>query len=122
MTALSPTRLVSRVLPRSLAVAAAGIAMRVRRMAETIRHRREAAALGGFNDRMLADIGLSRGDVIDAFAEPPWRDPTELLVRRSAERRLARRWRPRLLRRVVAAPPIVPEHDCTADHPASRAG
>ena len=56
MTALSPTRLVSRVLLRSLAVAVAGIAMRVRRMAETLRHRREAAALGGFNDRMLADV------------------------------------------------------------------
>ena len=31
---------------------------------------------GGLDDRMLADIGLTRGDVRDAFSEPVWRDPT----------------------------------------------
>ena len=33
-----------------------------------------------FNDRMLSDIGLTRGDVADAYAEPLWRDPTALLA------------------------------------------
>jgi uncharacterized protein YjiS (DUF1127 family) len=58
---------------------------------ETLRRRREAAVLASFNDRMLADIGLTRGDVHDAFAEPPWRDPTAVLVARVRERRAARR-------------------------------
>jgi len=58
---------------------------------ETLRRRREAAVLATFNDRMLADIGLTRGDLHDAFAEPPWRDPTAVLVARVRERRAARR-------------------------------
>jgi hypothetical protein len=36
---------------------------------------------------MLADIGLTRSDVRDAFSEPLWRDPTDLLTARAAERR-----------------------------------
>ena len=39
---------------------------------------------------MLADIGLTRSDVRDAFAEPLWQDPTELLRTRALERRRAR--------------------------------
>jgi hypothetical protein len=37
--------------------------------------------------RELADIGLSLSDVRDASALPPDSDPTELLARRSRERR-----------------------------------
>ena len=43
---------------------------------------------------MLADIGLTRGDLRDAFAEPPWRDPSDVLARRAAERRVSRRAQP----------------------------
>jgi hypothetical protein len=44
--------------------------------------------LAALDDRMLADIGLTRCDLRDAFAELPWRDPSEILVRRAAERRV----------------------------------
>ena len=39
---------------------------------------------------MLADIGLTRSDVADAFSEPVWQDPTALLAERAIERRLNR--------------------------------
>jgi len=61
-------------------VAAAG------RLRRTIRNRREAAILAQVGDRALADIGLTRTDLHDAFAEPLWRDPTELLAHRAGER------------------------------------
>jgi len=37
---------------------------------------------------MLADIGLNRSDLRDAYAGPLWRDPSELLARRAVERRV----------------------------------
>ena len=58
---------------------------------------------------MLADIGLTRSDVRDAFAEPLWQDPTELLRTRALERRRARHRVPaRLCDARVTAPPLVP--------------
>jgi uncharacterized protein YjiS (DUF1127 family) len=54
------------------------------------RHRREAAVLAGLDRRMLADIGLSRSDLRDAFSEPFWEDPTALLCERAGERRRSR--------------------------------
>jgi hypothetical protein len=36
---------------------------------------------------MLADIGITRADVRDAFSEPFWDDPTALLRERALERR-----------------------------------
>ena len=36
---------------------------------------------------MLADLGLTRSDLHDAFAQPLWRDPTSLLRSRAVERR-----------------------------------
>jgi hypothetical protein len=39
---------------------------------------------------MLADIGLTRSDLRDAYAEPLWHDPTDVLARRAAERRSGR--------------------------------
>jgi hypothetical protein len=47
---------------------------------------------------MLADIGITRSDLRDAFSEPFWDDPTALLRERAIERRLAA---PRRGRRVV---------------------
>jgi uncharacterized protein YjiS (DUF1127 family) len=51
------------------------------------RHRREAMALAGLDRRMLADIGISRADLRDAFSEPFWEDPTMVLRERVNERR-----------------------------------
>jgi uncharacterized protein YjiS (DUF1127 family) len=54
------------------------------------RHRRQASQLAGLDRHMLADIGINRADVRDAFSEPFWEDPTALLRERAIERRLNR--------------------------------
>jgi uncharacterized protein YjiS (DUF1127 family) len=56
-------------------------------IARARRHRRQAAALAQFDRRMLADLGISRSDLRDAFSEPFWEDPTALLRERALERR-----------------------------------
>ncbi len=60
-------------------------------LADAWRHRRDATTLAGFDDRMLANIGLTRCDLNDALSEPLWRDPTIVLARRYRERRKVRR-------------------------------
>ena len=55
---------------------------RVWRIVVAIRHRRELAQLSDQDDRMLADIGLTRGDLRAACCEPFWRDPTSVLAPR----------------------------------------
>jgi len=86
-------------------VAVAGIVtVRLRQILVAFRHRRDAAILASLDDRMLADIGLSRSDLREAFSEPLWRDPTVLLVSRVRQRRAGRR-----SARAVAAPSIVPQ-------------
>ena len=50
-------------------------------------HRREARVLAGLDRHMLADIGITRADLRDAFSAPFWEDPTVLLKERSGERR-----------------------------------
>ena len=50
-----------------------------------LKHRREVSYLAEFDDRMLADIGLTRSDVTGALDEPLIRNPSWVLVR-SAER------------------------------------
>ena len=62
----------------------------LKNLARARRHRREARALAGLDRRMLADIGISRADLRDAFSEPFWDDPTALLRERAMERRLNR--------------------------------
>jgi uncharacterized protein YjiS (DUF1127 family) len=72
----------------ALAIAAAVRARRsFKRFLERVRNRHDAMRLASLDDRMLADIGLNRCDLRDAFAELPWRDPSEVLARRAAERR-----------------------------------
>jgi uncharacterized protein YjiS (DUF1127 family) len=46
-----------------------------------IRHRHEVKHLAELDDRALKDIGLVRGDVEAALAEPLFRDPSSVLVR-----------------------------------------
>jgi len=60
-------------------------------LARALKNRRAANALAGLDDRMLADIGITRSDLRDAYAEPLWHDPTDVLVGRAAERRTSRR-------------------------------
>jgi uncharacterized protein YjiS (DUF1127 family) len=74
------------------------------------RHRRDAAALATFDDRMLADIGLTRCDLNDALSEPLWRDPTVVLAHRYRERRRVRRAvAAELIKRT--SPSLVPDVD-----------
>jgi uncharacterized protein YjiS (DUF1127 family) len=89
---------------RVIAVAAGLVMHRIRQVAVALRHRHDAAVLARLDDRMLADIGLTRRDVREAFSEPLWRDPTDLLVNRVVRRRPVR-----VTARAMAAPSIVPE-------------
>jgi uncharacterized protein YjiS (DUF1127 family) len=61
----------------------------LKELARARRHRREANSLAGLDRRMLADIGITRADLRDAFSEPFWDDPTALLRERALERRLS---------------------------------
>jgi uncharacterized protein YjiS (DUF1127 family) len=99
---------------------AAAVARWLRSRVQAYRNRSHATALAGFDDRMLADIGLTRSDVRDAFAEPLWQDPTELLRTRALERRRARHAFLAGSCESVTAPPLVPA-DCVrpkTDRPA----
>ena len=75
---------------RPLLALVGSIASAFRRIATAYHNRAQATVLARLDDRMLADIGLSRSDVRDAFAEPLWQDPTALLRTRALERRLSR--------------------------------
>jgi|SRR6185312_5901457 len=78
----------------TLARASFGLLTQLARFAQAVkrvaRHRREAQLLAGLDRHMLADIGLTRSDVSDAFSSPIWEDPTALLRERAMERRIHR--------------------------------
>jgi uncharacterized protein YjiS (DUF1127 family) len=80
----------------------------LRKFAQAVKNRRDAATLAGMDERMLRDIGLTRSDLRDAYAEPLWRDPTDILAARAQDRR-RRRARPDG-KAFLASPPLVP-HD-----------
>ena len=122
MTTLTSLRTAALPALAALDRAGAAAAKRVRHVCEILRNRREAAVLASFNDRMLADIGLTRSDLRDAFAEPPWRDPTAVLATRAQERRSARPRSAWLWPEPgsMIAPSIVPDsQSCDAGHPVS---
>jgi uncharacterized protein YjiS (DUF1127 family) len=76
---------------------------------QRLKNRHDATILAGMDEHMLADIGLTRGDVRDAFSEPIWRDPTSILVSRAHERRInRRRLKIGLVEKTFDAPSIVP--------------
>jgi len=77
-------------LVRTVAALGARAGRSLKRVAKLMRHRQEFRRLAAFDDRMLKDIGLSRGDLQTAYDEPLWRDPTDILARRQAERWLGR--------------------------------
>ncbi len=72
---------------RAFASLLALVAHWLKQLAQARRHRREARALAGLDRYMLADIGITRADVSDAFSAPFWEDPTELLAERAGDRR-----------------------------------
>jgi uncharacterized protein YjiS (DUF1127 family) len=51
-------------------------------IADLIDRRRQLSRLGDQDDRMLADVGLSRCDLTTALSAPLWQDPTAILKRR----------------------------------------
>ena len=100
MTALSMETAMTAKIPvlplagatalRALLALMALVTRWLKELARARRNRREAVKLAGLDRRMLADIGISRADVSDAFSEPFWEDPTALLRERAIERRLNR--------------------------------
>jgi uncharacterized protein YjiS (DUF1127 family) len=97
--------------PLRTIAAIAGVAfVGIKNLASAVRHRRDVEVLARFDDRMLADIGLTRSDLSYALSEPFWRDPGRVLVSRAGDRRTE--WRPRggeRPDRIVPAPSIAPE-------------
>jgi uncharacterized protein YjiS (DUF1127 family) len=76
---------------RALSALAGRIGQSLKQFADRVKNRRDAFRLADLDDRMLADIGINRSDLRDAYAGPLWRDPSELLARRAVERRTRRR-------------------------------
>ena len=85
------------------------MALRLIAVARAYKSRHEIQMLGSLDDRMLADIGLTRGDLRDAAAEPLWHDPTAVLVARVRERKSARGSTGAV--RAMNAPPASPDLD-----------
>jgi len=100
------TPAVPALLTQTVAALGATARRAFRQLAVAWRRRNDAVTLASFDDYMLRDIGLTRGDLNDALAEPLWRDPTAVLVRRQSERRAY--WR-RMPAERHTAPPIVPD-------------
>lgn len=109
MTAITLNSSASGPLARVVRAAGA-VALRAVDIYRSFKSRREMRMLAGFDDRMLADIGLTRSDLRDAVAEPLWRDPTHVLVTRVRERRAARPASHPSPAEFAGSPSIVPEH------------
>jgi uncharacterized protein YjiS (DUF1127 family) len=58
------------------------MAMLVRAVWQIVGSRKELARLADLDDRMLADIGLTRSDLHVARFASLWEDPTSILKRR----------------------------------------
>jgi uncharacterized protein YjiS (DUF1127 family) len=84
-TELSP----SIGLSRWIGHAAAAMARAAWQIVVAVKHRRELSRLADRDDRMLADIGLTRSDLHAARSEPLWRDPTNVLQRSVSRKRAA---------------------------------
>ena len=76
---------------RALAALAGRIGQGLREFADRVKNRRDVLRLADLDDRMLADIGLNRSDLRDAYAGPLWLDPSALLASRAVERRVRHR-------------------------------
>jgi uncharacterized protein YjiS (DUF1127 family) len=108
MTTFSQSRTASQ-LAQMVNFIAGSLVVRARQLALIVKNRRDATMLSGLDDRMLADIGLTRGDLRDAYSEPVWSDPTAILVSRAHERRVNRRRTSiGLAEKVFVSPSIIP--------------
>ncbi len=81
-----------------------------------LRHRREVHGLLTFDDHMLRDIGITRGDVVAALVTSGTRDPSTRLRVLAVERRAG--WRAQR-REAMAA---FGEGDATTDNPPATQG
>ncbi len=106
----------AHALAQAVAALGATVGRAGRQWVEVWRRRRDFAMLASFDDYLLKDMGLSRGDLNEALAEPLWRDPTAVLVRRQSERR-AYRWRVMAPIELRVAPSIVPAADAVGCRP-----
>jgi uncharacterized protein YjiS (DUF1127 family) len=108
MTTFPQTRTAS-LFAQMVNVVTGSLVVRARQFALLVKNRRDATMLAGLDDRMLADIGLTRGDLRDAYSEPVWSDPTAVLVSRAHERRVnRRRVSIGLAEKVFDSPSIIP--------------
>lgn len=82
--------LAAGTLARVFAAFLAPVVLSSKAVARAIRNRHNANVLASLDRHMLADIGLTRSDVHDAFSAPLWEDPTTLLSERAIERRMNR--------------------------------
>jgi uncharacterized protein YjiS (DUF1127 family) len=96
--------------PSSFALVLAGVVAAVRKVGQALKNRHDATMLAQMDDRMLSDMGITRSDLRDAYAEPLWRDPTWILASRAQERRTNRQ--------VVihSAPSLVPVEIAETQH------
>lgn len=99
----------ARTSPSVFASVVAALVTGVRTVSRAMKNRRDANLLAGMDDRMLADIGLTRSDLRDAYAEPLWRDPTDILAGRARDKRRYRG--PRGCALKMASPPIAPRSE-----------
>jgi uncharacterized protein YjiS (DUF1127 family) len=117
---LSGLKLSSNFAPLGHLVASIAVAIGrgLQQAARAYKNRGDAAMLARLDERMLADIGLTRSDLRDAYAEPLWRDPTSILASRAGERRANRR---RIVfglaGRAPLSPSIVPDNGFAAPAP-----
>lgn len=91
---------------RGIAAGFRAMARRIRGVAGVLIRRKDMNVLARADDRMLADIGITRGDLNDALSSRPWEDPTTLLRARALERRLGRQG---ISLGFDCAPPLVPD-------------
>jgi uncharacterized protein YjiS (DUF1127 family) len=89
MTAIAISAL--RPFGRALVATGARAGRTLKRWVQLSKNRRAAKRLAALDDHMLADIGLTRSDLRDAYAEPVWRDSSDVLAERARERRNSRR-------------------------------
>ena len=125
MTSKIVTRMEFTAAPfASIRHAVVDLAMGVWRLIVAVKHRRELAHLADLDDRMLADIGLTRTDLRDACSEPLWRDPTSMLTRSRQRAAIAARVPTKGTRIAPRPPPRTNQHclDYCGAHSTSEMG
>lgn len=70
--------------------AGAKVALRLKAFAVSVTRRKQVEAMSRLDDRMLADIGVTRADLEEAARWSLWGDPGDRLAEISEERRAAR--------------------------------